>query len=228
MLRGKRTGLRARAGDDTEILHAELYEDVQEWVRGSTRPWVPLPAGPGSPYAASDTEAGEAGLASAVASDAAEFSIVELATRELAGAATLWGIDTHNRMAHIGIELRPTFRGRGLGADAVRVLCRYGFALRGLHRLQLETLASWVNGGFADDVIFGLLAEELGRLAVAQDDDHPQERMSMHRYLRTWEGSVAGLCTANPPLPTALATASAGVAHRSFNRACGKLLPSKR
>ena len=86
-------------------------------------------------------------------------------------------------MAHIGIELRPAFRGRGLGADAVRVVCRYGFALRGLHRLQLETLAdnhamiavagklgftregatrgsSWVNGRFTDDVIFGLLAEE--------------------------------------------------------------------
>jgi RimJ/RimL family protein N-acetyltransferase len=183
MLRGELAGLRARAGDDAEILHAELYEDVEEWVRGSTRPWMPLAAGPGSPYAAPDTEPGEAGLAVAVASDAAEFSVVELATGELAGAATLWGIDLHNRMAHIGIELRPAFRGRGLGADAVRVICGYGFALRGLHRLQLETLgdnhamiavagklgftregttrgSSWVNGGYADDVIFGLLTEE--------------------------------------------------------------------
>jgi RimJ/RimL family protein N-acetyltransferase len=65
----------------------------------------------------------------------------------------------------------------------VRVLCRYGFAIRGLHRLQLETLAgnhamiaaagragftregtirgsSWVNGEWADDVIFGLLDTE--------------------------------------------------------------------
>ena len=93
------------------------------------------------------------------------------------------GIDEHNRMAHIGIELRPAFRGRGLGVDAVRVVCRYGFALRGLHRLQPETLtdnramiavaeklgftregatrgSSWMNGRFMDDVIFGLLAEE--------------------------------------------------------------------
>jgi RimJ/RimL family protein N-acetyltransferase len=87
-------------------------------------------------------------------------------------------------VAHVGVELLPGFRGRGLGADAVRVACRYGFALRGLHRLQLETLSdnhamiavaeklgftregvtrgsSWVNGRFMDDVIFGLLAEEL-------------------------------------------------------------------
>jgi RimJ/RimL family protein N-acetyltransferase len=63
------------------------------------------------------------------------------------------------------------------------VLCRYGFAIRGLHRLQAETLAgndamiqaasragfaregnlrgsAWVNGNFADVVILGLLATE--------------------------------------------------------------------
>jgi RimJ/RimL family protein N-acetyltransferase len=63
----------------------------------------------------------------------------------------------------------------------LRVLCRYGFGIRGLHRLQLETLAdnnamiaaarragfelegtlrssAWVDGAFADEVILGLLA----------------------------------------------------------------------
>jgi RimJ/RimL family protein N-acetyltransferase len=71
----------------------------------------------------------------------------------------------------------------GLGTDVVRVLCRSGFAIRGLHRLQAETLAdnvamiqaasragfrregtlrrsAWVNGDFADEVILGLLATE--------------------------------------------------------------------
>ena len=109
--------------------------------------------------------------------------MTELATGELAGEALLWGIDLHNRSAHAGISLRPAFRGRGLGADVVRVLCRYGFDVRGLHRMQLETLAdnaamiavaerlgftregtmrgaSWVNGRLADDVIFGLLDTE--------------------------------------------------------------------
>ena len=98
----------------------------------------------------------------------------------LAGDTLLWDIDPHNRSAHVGISLRPACRGRGLGTDAVLVLCRYGFAIRGLHRLQLETLADneamirvaqqagftregvtrgsdWVNGAFADGVIFGLL-----------------------------------------------------------------------
>jgi len=175
MMRGKLTGLRARVPADVDILHAELYDDVATRVRADSRPWVPIPAGPGSPYWAGD-EAPKA-------PDAALFSIVELASGELAGEALLWGIDLHNRSAHLGISLRPAFRGRGLGADAVRVLCRYGFAIRGLHRLQLETLADnhamiaiagqagftregltrgsdWVNGNFEDCVIFGLLATE--------------------------------------------------------------------
>lgn len=57
---------------------------------------------------------------------------MELASGELAGAIALWGIDTFNRSAHIGVELRPSFRGRGLGTDAVRVVCRYGPRVPGL------------------------------------------------------------------------------------------------
>jgi RimJ/RimL family protein N-acetyltransferase len=119
----------------------------------------------------------------AAADDVACFSVVELASGELAGEALVWGIDVHNRTAHLGISLRPGFRGRGLSTDTVRVLCRYGFAILGLHRLQIETLAdnaamiaaatragfvpegtlrraAWVNGAFADEAILGLLAEE--------------------------------------------------------------------
>ena len=65
----------------------------------------------------------------------------------------------------------------------VAALCEYGFAVRGLHRLQVETLASnaamiraasragfvhegrlrraaWVSGEFADEVILGMLAAD--------------------------------------------------------------------
>jgi RimJ/RimL family protein N-acetyltransferase len=175
MLRGERTGLRARRADDARILHADLYEDPEAWVRSDTRPWVPAAFGPASPYWPGDEVPS--------GSDAALFAVTELSTGDLAGEALLWGIDLHNRSAHLGISLRPAYQGRGLGTDAVRVLCRYGFALRGLHRMQLETLSdnyamiavaerlgftregttrgsSWVNGGFASDVIFGLLAAE--------------------------------------------------------------------
>lgn len=181
MLRGELIGLRARLPQDVDVLHGELYDDVETRVRADARPWMPLPAGPASPYWV-EVRAGEASRAD----NAAIFSVVELATGELAGEALLWAIDRHNRLAHVGISLRPAFRGRGFGIDAVRVLCRYGFAILGLHRLQIETLtdnhamiaiadqagfvregvtrrSEWVNGAFADCVILGLLADEFSR-----------------------------------------------------------------
>lgn len=125
-----------------------------------------------SPYAVTDPADG-----------AACFSVVELASGELAGEALLWGIDSHNRLAHVGISLLAAFRGRGLATDALRLLCRYGFATRGLHRLQAETLAdnlamlgaarrvgfvqegtlrdsAWAEGAFTGQVVLGLLAGE--------------------------------------------------------------------
>ncbi len=172
MLRGELTGLRARHDSDIPTLHAELHDDVETRSRADSRPWYPIPPGPDSPYRVTGTDG-----------RAACFSVIELAGGQLAGEALLWGIDLHNRNAHIGISLLPAFRGRGLGTDVVRVLCRYGFAIRGLYRLQVETLAdnvamlraagqagftregilrrsAWVNGDFADDVVLGLLAPE--------------------------------------------------------------------
>jgi RimJ/RimL family protein N-acetyltransferase len=171
MLYGELVKLRARLDTDVAVLHSELYDDVATRARADSRPWRPLGEGLASPYAASDSP------------DAAMFSIVEVASDELAGEALLWGIDLHNRLAHIGISLRPGFRGRGLSVDVLRVMCEYGFSVRGLHRLQIDTLAdntamiraaikagfvregefresAWVYGVFADEVVLGLLARD--------------------------------------------------------------------
>jgi RimJ/RimL family protein N-acetyltransferase len=191
MLRAGKVGLRARDEADIAVLHAELYEDIATYMIADSRPWRPVPAGsPASPYAIGEPR-----------DDAALFSVVELAGGEraggeraggeLAGAALLWAIDSHNRSAHLGLSLRPSFRGRGLGTDVVLALCQYGFAVRGLHRLQVDTLASnaamiaaavragftqegtlrgagWVDGEFVDEVILGLLASDWTRLRGAQ------------------------------------------------------------
>ena len=173
MLHGELAGLRARQDSDVPVLQAELYDDVVTRMRADSRPWLPIPPGsPASPYAVTGP-----------ADDVAVFSVVRLATGELAGEALLWGIDMHNRTAHVGLALRPAFRGHGLGTDAVRLLCYYGFAVRGLHRLQAETLtgnaamiaaaaragfvsegtlrsSAWIGGAFADEVVLGLLSAE--------------------------------------------------------------------
>ncbi|GIF67020.1 ribosomal-protein-alanine N-acetyltransferase [Asanoa ishikariensis] len=173
MLRGEKVLLRARHDEDVPVLHADLYDDVATRSRADGRAWRPIPPGlPESPF-----------TPSAPSADAAIFSVVRLADGELAGDALLWGIDLHNRSGHVGISLRPAVRGSGLGVDTVRVLCRYGFRVRGLHRLQLETLAdnaamvaaaervgfrregtlrqnSWVDGAFLDEAVFGLVADE--------------------------------------------------------------------
>jgi RimJ/RimL family protein N-acetyltransferase len=99
------------------------------------------------------------------------------------GYALVWGIDTHNRTAHLGLALTAQSRGKGLGRDAVRVLCRYAFDVRDLHRVSLETLttnaamrsgalacgfveegtlreSAWVMGRRVDEVVYGLLATQ--------------------------------------------------------------------
>jgi RimJ/RimL family protein N-acetyltransferase len=178
MLRGEKVGLRARREEDVPILLDELYNDVAMHSRANGRPWRPVPSGSAnSPFAIGEPR-----------DDLAAFSVIELAGDELAGdelagEAVLWGIDLHNRAAHLGISLRPAFRGRGFGTDVVRVLCHYGFAVRGLHRLQVETLAdnaamiraatragfvlegtlrgaAWVTGAFLDEVVLGRLAPD--------------------------------------------------------------------
>jgi RimJ/RimL family protein N-acetyltransferase len=172
MLRGKRICLRARQPADVPILENELYNDVATRSRADFRAWRPLSPGLAtSRYAITEPS-----------DDFAAFSVVTLDSDELAGESVLWNIDRHNRMAHIGMSLRPAFRGRGLASDVVDVLCHYGFDVLGLHRLQIDTLAdnapmigtarrvgftlegtfresAWVTGVFLDEVVLGLLAD---------------------------------------------------------------------
>lgn len=177
MLRGAKVGLRARRDSDVLTLQAELYDDVAIRVRADSRPWRPIPPTPDeSPYRVGPP-----------ADDVECFSVVDLGDDDkLAGEALLWGIDLHNRSAHLGVSLLPEFRGRAFGTDVVRVLCSYGFSVRGLHRLQVETLmdneamvgaatrvgfrregilrrSAWADGSFVDTVVLGLLAEEWDR-----------------------------------------------------------------
>lgn len=173
MLHGELVDLRARRAEDVAVLQEELHDDVPTRSRADSRAWRPIsPDSEASPYAVRDP-----------ADDVAFFSVVDRTSQELAGEALLWGIDSHNRRAHLGMALRPNMRRRGMGIDVTRVLCRYAFATLGLHRIQLETLAdneamvrvaeragfrregilrqsAWVTGAFLDEVVYGLVVAD--------------------------------------------------------------------
>jgi RimJ/RimL family protein N-acetyltransferase len=173
MLRGELVGLRARHEADVPILDSELHGDVLHTVRSGRAPWRPLvPGAQASRYRIVEPN-----------DTFAPFSVVELTSGTLAGAAVLGDIDTHGRSAGLGLALRPSCRGKGLATDIVRVLCHYGFSVLGLHRLRVETLADnqpmlkaaeragfrreallrdagWIMGRFLDEVVLGLLADE--------------------------------------------------------------------
>ncbi|MFE0103440.1 GNAT family N-acetyltransferase [Streptomyces sp. NPDC059009] len=173
MLKGDKVGLRARHDEDIPVLRTELYDDVVNGSRAEGSPWRPITPGSKDPrLVVDDTKEG-----------LVQFSVVELEGESLVGTATLWGIDNHSRAAHIGLGLLPAARGKGYGTDVVAVLCYYGFVVRGLQRLQIETLSdnismlrsaerngfvregvlrssAWVLGEFMDEVILGLLAQD--------------------------------------------------------------------
>ena len=176
MLTGTKVGLRARHDEDIPILRTELYDDVVNSSRAEGGPWRPLTPGTQDPRLVVDEK--ERGHV--------PFSVIELEGGPLVGTATLWGIDDHHRSAHIGLGLLPAARGHGYGSDVVAVLCYYGFVVRGLQRLQAETLAdntamlrsaersgfvregvlrssAWVLGEFLDEVVLGLLADDWTR-----------------------------------------------------------------
>ncbi|GAA3131533.1 GNAT family N-acetyltransferase [Streptosporangium carneum] len=172
MLRGDRVLLRALTKDDAVALH-RMHDEVETTAGTITVPWVPEP----TERVVTRHEQREPDPANV------EFAVESLSDGELLGVAILWGVDTHNRNAHLGISLLPEARGQGFAPDTLRVLCYYAFQIRGLNRLGLETLTtntpmiasaekagfrregtlrglSWVAGAFVDEALFGLLAAD--------------------------------------------------------------------
>lgn len=109
-----------------------------------------------------------------------QWAIAERSSDALMGTVTLWKWDRHNHHAEIGYIIRPEYQGRGLAAEAVGALLRFGFGTLGLHRVEADTdprnAASirllerlgfrqeglfrerWlVDGAWLDSAMFGLL-----------------------------------------------------------------------
>ena len=71
------------------------------------------------------------------------FAICILEDDRHIGNCGLVAIDRDNRTATLGILIgEADFRGRGLGRDAVRTLCRFAFDEMDLHKIRLDVYAS--------------------------------------------------------------------------------------
>jgi RimJ/RimL family protein N-acetyltransferase len=170
MLHGERVTLRPVRAEELPSVYAWRF-DVETFLLTETEPYV-VPTYEKWLEAWTKQEQGSW----------ASFGVD--ADGRLVGLASLWGIDLHNGVAHVGLSIgSKTHRGQGLGRDALAVITDYGFRLRGLHRLQLETLAAneamvrtarsvgyheegrlrqsaFVSGSYVDEILFGLLSCE--------------------------------------------------------------------
>lgn len=122
--------------------------------------------------------------------DKAAFVIADAETEGYLGQIDLMDIDRRNRSATLGILLaRGKDRGRGLGREAIGLICRYGFRTLGLNRIELTVMADnsraercylacgfrvegvrrqadWHDGAFRDVKVMALLREDYDRMEV--------------------------------------------------------------
>ena len=110
--------------------------------------------------------------------------VIETIAGEAIGICGLQDIDPRARQALLGIWIGKPYWDRGFGADAMQVLCRFGFRQMNLQRITLHVYepnerarrvyervgfrlegtmrrAQFVGGRHVDEHVMGLLAEEL-------------------------------------------------------------------
>ena len=77
----------------------------------------------------------------------AHFAVEALDCGQRVGEASLVGRRApEDARAEMVILIGPEFRGRGYGSDTVRTLCRFGFEMMNLHRIELEVNAGNLRG----------------------------------------------------------------------------------
>lgn len=168
--------VRLRPLEERDLAHLERWWTDPEWQVLQQQTVRPRPDGPAQDlFRTWSTNENASGVG---------FSIESSETGEFVGHVTLWGATVVARSATLGVVVGPSHVGRGYGTDAVRVIARYGFRAMGLHRIGLELLAFntrarrsyekvgfqvegvrresvFINGVFADEVLMGLLRQDL-------------------------------------------------------------------
>ena len=110
--------------------------------------------------------------------------VIETLAGEMVGVCSLEDIHAPSRSGSLGIWIGTPFWDRGYGTDAVRTVCRFGFAEMNLQRIGLSLYdvnprgvrayekvgfkeegrrrnGMFIDGRYVDVIVMGLLAEEL-------------------------------------------------------------------
>lgn len=118
-------------------------------------------------------------------SDLVIFVIEERSTATAIGTCQLLNINWRHRNAELQIRIGDAeSRGRGLGTEAVRLLCEFGFADLNLHRIYLHVfagnpraIAAYEKSGFAREGLLRAAAHIDGQwvdvvpMGLIRDDD---------------------------------------------------------
>ncbi|MDR1570299.1 MAG: GNAT family N-acetyltransferase [Oscillospiraceae bacterium] len=130
MYTGKKVRLRAyRPADLDDVLRqVNDYMSVRHSALGPILPATP------------DDEMRWIGQQTSMTRGEYQFAI-ETLNGQYVGGCGFQHVDWKNRAAHIGILIgNAAMRGKGYGSDAIRVLCRIGFAEMNLHKISLTVI----------------------------------------------------------------------------------------
>lgn len=162
-----RTGrllLRAWLPGDAEAVHAACQDpQVQRWTR------VPVPYG--REHARDYVE--QVSPACWAAGTDALFALLDAGTGGLLASIPLRGIDRVDLRAEIGLWVLAAARGRGVGSDGARAVCRWGFRTQALRRVEwlaavddLASVACAQRAGFRSE---GVLRARLNLRGTQSD-----------------------------------------------------------
>lgn len=106
----------------------------EKWIEDSEYDQL-LDTGPAGLYPAGDIRKY---FEKEIGNDYVLFGIYSLSDERLIGFIDLGGFDrlVHSAWVAVGIG-EAEYRGRGCGSEAMRLLCRYGFEVLNLHRINL-------------------------------------------------------------------------------------------
>ncbi len=175
MMRGERVLLRGIEREDLPRLW-EIWNDLETQDLATRRPAVPVSLA--EMEAEFDKRARE--------SDRRDVEFGIEVERKVIGRCGLFAFGEMSRACSLGISIDREYWGQGYGREAVRLLLEYGFRIRNVRKVCLETLASneravasfvacgfveegrlreqeWYDGAYRDSLFMGILREEWDR-----------------------------------------------------------------